>query len=142
MSNPFWNTVLVLLGCSGAWTAAVELIKWLISRKNGIKKDIRCISEKVDQIDDRIVQEREERESDVAKAKRGRIVRFNDELLENRPHSKSMFDTILIDCTDYETYCDKHPGFMNGVAKEAIANIRRCYRTFEATNMFLSNSKE
>lgn len=135
--GPFFRTILALLTCSGLWTAAVELIKYFISRRSGIKKDIAELSKEIAVIHNQIQEEDERRLQDKAEIARARIVRFNDELLNGIHHSRSMFDMILIDCSKYNNYCDSHPGFRNGVAVEAINHIRSCYRKCEQDKDFL-----
>ena len=57
-------------------------------------------------------------ESEI-KAARMRIQRFADELYSNMEHSKEHFDLILMDITEYNNYCDTHPGFINEKTKVA-----------------------
>ena len=59
---------------------------------------------------------------------RWRIIRFNDELLQARRHSKECFDQVLEDITAYTKYCEEHRDFKNEKAKMAIENVERCYR--------------
>lgn len=56
-----------------------------------------------------------------------RILRFNDELLHKKRHSKETFDQILKDVKFYEKYCDDNKDFENERAVRAIKNVRRCY---------------
>lgn len=58
---------------------------------------------------------------------RGRILRFNNELLREIPHTKEEFIEILKDIDDYERYCKTHADYANGRAVHAIANIGRVY---------------
>lgn len=59
---------------------------------------------------------------------RWRIIRFNDELLQAKRHSKECFDQVLEDITAYTKYCEEHRDFKNEKAKMAIENVERCYR--------------
>lgn len=68
---------------------------------------------------------------------RSRICRFGDEILHGVQHSKEHFDQILLDCTDYETYCDEHPHFSNNVAVQTIELIKRTYRACMEDKTFL-----
>jgi hypothetical protein len=68
---------------------------------------------------------------------RARIIRFDDECINQMRHSKAMFDAILIDCDDYESYCVSHPGFRNSIAADAIDHIKDIYHDCKATNDFL-----
>lgn len=68
---------------------------------------------------------------------RTRILRFNDEILHNQQHSKEHFDQILIDISNYELYCAKHPDFKNNIAKLAIKNVEATYTKCLNENSFL-----
>ena len=110
-----------------------DLVKALIDNLTGATSTNKALA----MITADLANERKERMQSEAKICRSRVIRFNDELLNGMPHSKSMFDTILIDCSDYEKYCADNPNFRNSVATESIENIRRNYRKHEEANDFL-----
>lgn len=58
---------------------------------------------------------------------RARILRFNNELIRDIPHTKEEFIDILADIDVYERYCEQHPEYRNNRAVHAIANIGRAY---------------
>jgi len=58
---------------------------------------------------------------------RTRILRFNNELIREIPHTKEEFVEVLKDIDDYERYCREHKDYANGRAVHAIANIGRVY---------------
>ena len=58
---------------------------------------------------------------------RARILRFNNELLRDIPHTKEDYIEALKDIDTYEKYCDAHPDYENSRAVHAIANIGRAY---------------
>lgn len=58
---------------------------------------------------------------------RTRILRFNDEIIHGTLHTKEHFDQILIDISDYESYCDRHKDFKNNIANFAIKHIEDTY---------------
>ena len=62
-----------------------------------------------------------------ADERRARILRFNNELVREIPHTKEEFIDILVDIDDYERYCDQNPEYRNNRAVHAIANIGRAY---------------
>ncbi len=62
-----------------------------------------------------------------ADTRRSRILRFNNELIRDVPHTKEDFIDILADIDFYEDFCRKHPDYMNNRAVHAIANIGRVY---------------
>ncbi len=68
---------------------------------------------------------------------RARILRFGDELLHGMNHSKDHFDSILRDAHDYESYCDTHKDFENGVTGPTIQHIRSVYQDRLSKNDFL-----
>lgn len=59
--------------------------------------------------------------------RRANILRFNNELLRDIPHTKEEFHEILVDIDVYESYCRDHEDYKNGRAVHAIANIGRVY---------------
>ena len=66
----------------------------------------------------------DERNADM---RRTRILRFNNELIRDIPHTKEDFIDVLADIDDYEAYCREHPEYKNNRALHAIANIGRAY---------------
>ena len=68
---------------------------------------------------------------------RGRILRFNNELLREIPHTKEEFVEALKDITEYKRYCKEHPDYENERAVHAIANIGRVYDERLAKHDFL-----
>lgn len=71
---------------------------------------------------------------------RARILRFNNELLRDIPHTKEEFIDILSDIDAYERYCDEHRDYKNSRAIHAIANIGRVYDGRLARHDFLKSS--
>lgn len=59
--------------------------------------------------------------------RRTRILRFNNELIRDIPHTREDFIDILADIDDYEAYCQEHPEYKNNRAAHAISNIGRVY---------------
>lgn len=68
---------------------------------------------------------------------RTQILRFNDELLHDRRHTKEHFDEMLDTVHDYETYCQTHKNFPNGKCVHAIDNINRVYDELLESHDFL-----
>lgn len=100
------------------WTAIAKAIGRAINAD--VLAEIKQTSEKLDEhirIDD-------ERNADL---RRTHILRFNNELIRELPHTKEDFIDILADIDDYEAYCREHPTYKNNRAKHAIANIGRAY---------------
>ena len=73
---------------------------------------------------------------------RQHILRFCDEILFNRRHSKEHFDEILEDIDLYENYCREHEDFPNNKAVLAIHTIREVYEQCLKTHDFLIYTKK
>ena len=71
---------------------------------------------------------KKEEELERARQARQRILRFNDEILFNKRHSKEHFDEILDDIDTYEAYCEAHEDYENNKAVLAISTIREVYK--------------
>ena len=64
-----------------------------------------------------------------AENRRVRILRFEDELQRDIPHSKDSFDQVLEDIRWYLNYCEKKdPDFKNEQTAATIEHIRAVYR--------------
>lgn len=59
--------------------------------------------------------------------KRVRILRFEDELQEDRQHSKDSFAQVMSDITEYENYTERNPSFKNRQTEATIAHISKVY---------------
>lgn len=70
---------------------------------------------------------REEAKEREATSRRSRILEFGDEILHNVDYSKEHWDSVLMDISEYENYCDDHPHYMNNVAKATIKHIKYMY---------------
>ena len=71
---------------------------------------------------------------------RARILRFNNELLRDIPHTKEEFIDALTDIDFYESYCCDHKDYKNNRAVHAIANISRTYDERLRKHDFLSSA--
>ena len=80
-----------------------------------------------------------EDEDEKARNQRYRILRFYDELCEDREHSESHFEDILDDIDDYEKYCDSHPDFKNNRGKVAMEHIKTVYGQLKPKGKFLTH---
>lgn len=63
----------------------------------------------------------------AADRRRATILRFNNELLRDIPHTKEEFIEVLNDIDQYRAYCRTHEDYPNARAVHAIANIERVY---------------
>ena len=71
---------------------------------------------------------------------RARILRFNNELLRDIPHTKEEFIDVLADIDFYERYCRDHENYKNNRAVHAIANISGVYDDRLREHDFLKSS--
>lgn len=79
----------------------------------------------------------EERDADEH---RTRILRFNNELLRDIPHTREEFIEILTEIDGYERFCREHPDYQNNRAVHAIVNISRAYDNRLMKHDFLSSA--
>lgn len=85
---------------------------------------------------------KKEEELERARQARQRILRFNDEILFNKRHSKEHFDEILDDIDTYEDYCAAHEDYENNKAVLAISTIREVYKECLRDHDFLIYEKK
>ena len=153
--NPILTVALSIIGSS----AVFGFIQFLITRKDNknskldklstkvddidtnvkelkveIKDQIADLSEKMETGDERLRQEQMKINADT---RRVRILRGSDEIRMHVKHSEEWFDQTSEDITEYEKYCDEHPGYKNNKASHAIKNINEAYQKALKDNDFL-----
>lgn len=118
--------VVAIFGSTGFWQFVSN-----ISNKS-VKNSIDELRREIDKM------KTDEEQKEIKSARR-RILRFNDELLNQRDlkHSKEMFDDVIDDASTYKSYCLTHPEFQNGKAVLAIENVERVYRKCLEENTFI-----
>lgn len=116
--------VAAIFGSTGFW-------QWLMSVSN---KSIKSAIDDLHKQFDAMKQSEEERE--IRNARR-RILRFNDECLNDVKHSQEYFNDIISDINAYRIFCEKNPSYRNGKATLAIENIENVYRKCMAEHKFL-----
>ena len=107
----------------GKWIGKLltgDLAKQIDGMEKSLAKRMDAIEEKVDSL------EAKEEKRDAVN-KRVRILRFEDELQEERRHSKDSFDQVMGDITDYNTYCSAHPEFKNEQTESTVNHIKKVY---------------
>lgn len=92
----------------------------LNTEMGSVKKEVKDIKKDVADI-------REEAKEREATNRRARILEFGDEILHEVDYSKEHWDSVLMDISAYEHYCDDHPHYMNNVAKATIKHIKHMY---------------
>lgn len=96
----------------------------------------------VNDLQSEVQQIQKEEELERVRQARQRILRFNDEILFDKRHSKEHFDEILSDIDIYEDYCRTHEDYENNKAILAIATIREVYRDCLMTHDFLVHTRK
>lgn len=124
------------------WSCLLKMLKWLwkgfcrslnaevlteLAEVKTAQNDVKAKLEAHIKMDD-------EREADKV---RSSILRFNNELLRDIPHTKEEFVEILAKIDWYNDFCDTHKDYRNSRAVHAIANIERVYDERLAKHDFL-----
>ena len=102
--NP-WSAIAKAIGRAINAEVLAELERTRIKLDNHIKTD-------------------DERAADMHRA---RILRFNQELIRQIPHTREEFIEVLTEIDRYQRFCREHPDYPNSLAVHAIANIGRVY---------------
>ena len=92
---------------------------------------------KVEQLEKQLSSHIEADETSIIENKRVRILSFSDDLQNGAKYSKSHFDQILLDITDYNRYCDAHPDFKNKITSHAAKLIENTYDQLLNKDSFL-----
>lgn len=80
-------------------------------------------------------------EKEKIRQARQRILRFDDEILYRKRHSKEHFEEILEDIDLYEEYCNDNPDYKNNKAVFAINDIKETYNKCLKEHDFLVYNK-
>lgn len=102
-----------------------------------LKTEMTGVNQQVKDIKRDVADIREEAKEREATSRRARILEFGDEILHNVDYSKEHWDSILMDVSEYEHYCDDHPHYMNNVAKATIRHIKHMYEKHLEEDSFL-----
>ena len=120
----------VVQACAPILIALVGIIPTLISSRKKTQ-------ESIDELDKKLDAHIKTEEDDKMRQARLRIIRFNDELVEGRPHSESYFEDILDDVDTYEAYCSAHSDFKNNRGGAAMKNVKEVYEKVKRKGGFL-----
>lgn len=143
-SDRFWVVfICVMLTLVEVTPIKINPWSWFAKRIgklfNGeIIKEIGHLKEEVKSVKIDVADIREEAKAREATNRRARILEFGDEILHNVDYSKEHWDSILMDISEYENYCDDHPHYMNNVAKATIKHIQYMYDKHLIEDSFLS----
>lgn len=115
-----------------------RLAKWLGKAINAdVIKELKAVTTAQRETQERLESHIGANEKQEADNCRARILRFNNELIREIPHTREEFIEVLKDIDDYERYCREHTNYPNGRAVHAIANINRVYDKRLEKNDFL-----
>lgn len=107
------------------WSAAARWLGRIVNRDVLERLDeISRVQRDTQQRLDAHIRVDDERAADMHRSK---ILRFNNELLRDIPHTREEFIEVLAEIDGYERFCRSHPGYQNNRAVHAIANIGRTY---------------
>lgn len=132
--------LIILLGMIKIPKLELNIWSW-IGRGFGRAINGEIIAE-VKKIDKKLDEHIKIEEEELTRNVRQRILRFNDEILMGKKHTKEHFDEILADIDAYETYCIEHPDYKNNKAGLAIETIKEVYIDCLEKHSFLSYVKE
>lgn len=116
-------------------TVGRSINKEMMDQVNDLQSEIKGMKTEIDTL-------KKEEELERMRQARQRILRFNDEILFEKRHSKEHFDEILDDIDTYEEYCRTHEEYENNKAVLAIATIREVYKDCLKTHDFLTHAKK
>ena len=116
-------------------TVGRSINKEMMDQVNDLQSEIKGMKTEIDTL-------KKEEELERVRMARQRILRFNDEILFEKRHSKEHFDEILDDIDTYEEYCRTHEDYENNKAVLAIATIREVYKDCLKTHDFLTHAKK
>jgi hypothetical protein len=102
-----------------------------------VKTEMGNVNKEVQEIKKDVADIREEAKEREATNRRARILEFGDEILHEVDYSKEHWDSVLMDISAYEHYCDDHPHYMNNVAKATIKHIKHMYDKHLEDDSFL-----
>lgn len=131
------NWIAIIQACAPIFVALVGIIPTIISNRKKTDEAIKQTEETIKRVQTTLDAHIREDENERARNQRYRILRFYDEICENRRHSESHFEDILDDISDYEAYCAKHPDFKNNRGEIAMQQIQEVYKKIKSEGRFL-----
>ncbi len=116
--------VATIIGSNALW-GFIQFLMERKDKKDDCAKKIMDMIEKLDKKIDKIDKEASEREAITARV---RILKFMDEILEGRKHTKDSYDQVMTDITNYNKYCSENPDFKNNQTVSTIEYINKNYQ--------------
>ena len=118
-----------------------ESCRMMAGHMDQIDDQLKRMNNEIQELKDKVEESEDKADMDRAIIARVRILRFNDEILGTKRHSKESFDQTLEDIDNYERYCHEHPEFRNNKTMMSIKNIKRAYDRQLKTHDFLVNGE-
>ena len=129
------------------WSKLAENIgkafnKPALDKITSVEQQLKKTNEKLAETNEKLDGHMANDELQKAEDARAAVLRFNNELLRNIPHTREEFFEVLQKIDIYEDYCDRHKDYENNRAVHAIANINRVYDERLAKHDFLSEMSD
>ena len=105
----------------------LSLIQFFVNRHDKKHDRLKEITESIEKLSKKVDSLNRKGDERNAVSSRVRILRFADEMMEGRKHSKDSWDQCLSDITDYENYCTEHPEFKNNQTEATVKFINNGY---------------
>ena len=105
----------------------LAFVQFLISRHDQKHDKLKGVYEAIEGLSKQIKSVADKADERNAVNSRVRILRFADEMMEGKRHSKDSWDQVMSDITDYEKYCDAHPDFRNGQTAATVEYLKKNY---------------
>ena len=118
------TVIVAVIGSNALW-GFIQFLMERKDKKDDCSKKIMDMIEKLNKKIDKIDKEAQEREAITARV---RTLKFMDELLEGRKHTKDSYDQVMTDITNYNKYCSTNPDFKNNQTEATIEYINKDYQ--------------
>lgn len=122
-----WSIILSFIG-KEINAEIIQSCDDLSKRIDGINAELAKTQESIAEAKEAIKKSQNFELETRAIAARVRILRFGDELQEEKKPSKGRFDQALADINAYDEYCAKHSDFKNGVTEPTSTFIKEQYQ--------------
>ena len=122
-----WSIILSFIGRE-INAEIIQSCDELSKRIDGVNVELAKTQESIAEAKEAINQSQDFELETRAIAARVRILRFGDELQEEKKPSKGRFDQALADINAYDEYCAKHSDFKNGVTEPTSTFIKEQYQ--------------
>lgn len=119
------ETIILAIIGSGALSTLISAIITAFANR---KSRLTAIESKLDELGKKITDQGAKGDERAAVNCRVRILRFEDDLRDNRQPSYESFMQVLEDITTYEKFSSSHPDFPNSKTVMTIDHIKTVYK--------------